>query len=112
MFHKNLPSHIRGQHIEDIGRSHLARLYVSLQAMFGDADEWPVYCPHCGGVTAKRIDWLLANERLTCECCGTILAYYRERMARDLEDAHRAVANFSRGLRIEKIAAGSQKPQI
>ncbi len=70
--------------------------------MFDNRDEWPVYCPDCGGITAKPIGWLLANDRLTCTGCGAVLAYYRERMARDLEDAHRAVANFSRGLRVEK----------
>ena len=67
-----------------------------------ERDEWPVYCPDCGGITAKPIGWLLANERLNCLCCGAVLAYYRERMARDLEDAHRAVASFSRSLRVEK----------
>jgi len=72
--------------------------------MFGDDDEWPVYCPNCGAMTCKRIGWLLANTRLTCEGCGATLAYYRERMTRDLEDAQRAVANFSKGLRVEKSA--------
>ena len=72
--------------------------------MFGDEDEWPVYCPDCGSITYKRIAWLLANTRLTCSGCGASLAYYRERMARDLDDAHRAVANFSKGLRVEKGA--------
>lgn len=76
--------------------------------MFDDADKWPVHCPDCGGITVKPIAWLLANERLTCTCCGAILAYYRERMARDLEDAHRAVASFSRGLRVERQCGGAR----
>ena len=78
--------------------------------MFDETDKWPIYCPDCGGVTAKPIGWLLANDRLTCTCCGAILAYYRERMARDLEDVHRAVASFSRGLRVEKKRAQSKPP--
>ena len=69
--------------------------------MFGDVDEWPVWCPECGGVILKPIGWLLAHNSLDC-CCGARLVWYRERMERDLEDAYRAVENFSRGLRVEK----------
>lgn len=72
--------------------------------MLSDSDEWPVYCPECGGMTPKAISWLLTNTRLTCKCCGATLAWYRERMARDLEDAQRAVVSFSKGLWVEKRA--------
>ncbi len=72
--------------------------------MFGDSDEWPVWCPDCGALTCKPIRWLLENTRLTCSGCGAQLAWYRERMERDLEDAYRAVVNFSKGLRVEKSA--------
>jgi hypothetical protein len=75
---------------------------VSGADMLSDSDEWPVYCPECGGMTAKPISWLLANTRLTCGYCGATIAWYRERMARDLEDAHRAVLSFSKGLWVEK----------
>ena len=33
-----------------------------------------------------------------------MLAWYRERMARDLEEAQRAVRSFSKGLWVEKRA--------
>jgi hypothetical protein len=69
--------------------------------MFGNMDEWPVWCPQCGGVNLKAIGWLLENTSLTCGC-GATLAWYRECMERDLEDAYRAVVHFSRGLRVEK----------
>jgi hypothetical protein len=72
--------------------------------MLSDSDDWPVYCPECGGMTAKPISWMLANTSLTCGYCGTTFAWYRERMARDLDDARRAVLSFSRGLRVEKRA--------
>jgi len=74
------------------------------EVMFEDDDEWPVRCPSCGDTTRKQIGWLMANTRLRCGGCGAVLGYYRERMARDLDDAHRAVDSFSRGLRIEKSA--------
>ena len=72
--------------------------------MLGDKDEWPVWCPHCGEVTLKPIGWLLTNTSLTCSGCGAVLGWYRERIEPDLEDAYRAVVNFSRGLRVEKPA--------
>ena len=70
--------------------------------MFGDDDQWPVWCPECGAVTLKSIGWLLVNTSLTCSGCGAVLAWYRERIERDLEDVYRAVVNFSKGLRVEK----------
>ena len=72
--------------------------------MLADEDDWPVYCPDCGAVTLKKIGWLKANTRLTCEGCAVTLSYYRERMNRDLDDALRAVESFSRGLRVEQPA--------
>jgi hypothetical protein len=70
--------------------------------MLGDDDQWPVWCPECGAVTLKPIGWLLVNTRLTCSGCNAVLAWYRERIERDLEDAYRAIENFSKGLRVEK----------
>jgi len=72
--------------------------------MLSDSDEWPVYCPQCGGMTAKPISWMLANTRLTCGHCGATIAWYRERMARDLEDARHAVRSFNKALWVEKRA--------
>jgi hypothetical protein len=70
--------------------------------MFEDEDDWPVLCPACGAVTPKKIGWLKANTRLTCDSCGAVLRYYREKFIRDLEDAESAVESFSRGLIREK----------
>lgn len=70
--------------------------------MFCDQDQWPVCCPRCREVTVKEIGWLKANTALSCSACGAKLRYYKERMIRDLEEAQRAVENFSRGLLVEK----------
>jgi len=70
--------------------------------MLRDQDHWPVYCPMCGEVTIKEIGWLKANTGLSCDACGAKLRYYQERFKRDLEDAHRAVESFSRGLFLDK----------
>jgi len=55
-------------------------------------------------MTGKPISWMLANTRFTCGHCGATIAWYRERMARDLEDARHAVRSFNKALWVEKRA--------
>jgi hypothetical protein len=70
--------------------------------MLDDNDDWPVGCPRCGERTLKRVAWLKANTQLSCDGCRATLWYHRDTFLRELDQAQRAIKDFSRTVRLKK----------
>ena len=70
--------------------------------MLDDKDDWPVGCPRCGRRTLKQIGWLKANMRPRCEGCSATLWYHQDTFLRELDQAQRAIKDFSRTVRLTK----------
>jgi DNA-directed RNA polymerase subunit RPC12/RpoP len=73
--------------------------------MFEDEDLWPVQCPNCGHISREPIGWLKESGRHSCPACSAKLWYDKNTFLDVLDDAQRAVDNFSRSIR-----AGKEKP--
>jgi hypothetical protein len=70
--------------------------------MLEDHDDWPIGCPRCGQRTLKQIAWLKANARLRCDGCSATLWYRQDTFLRELDQAQRAIKDFSRSVRLAK----------
>jgi transposase-like protein len=70
--------------------------------MLDDNDDWPVGCPRCGQRNLRQIAWLKANARLSCDGCGATLWYRQDTFLKELDQAQRAIKDFSRSVRLKK----------
>ena len=70
--------------------------------MLDDEDDWPVRCPRCGLQTRKGIALLKASTQVRCDGCGATLWYHTDTFLRELDQARRAITDFSRTVRLSK----------
>jgi hypothetical protein len=78
--------------------------------MLDDDDEWPIRCPSCGHRILKKIGWLKDNAQLRCtaEGCSANLWYLNDTFRRELDQARRAIRDFSRTVRLTKAELSSE----
>ena len=70
--------------------------------MIEDDDDWPIGCPRCGRRNLKQIAWLRTNTQLRCSGCDATLWYRQDTFLKELDQAQRAIKDFSRSVRLAK----------
>lgn len=56
-------------------------------------------CLGCGEKNEKTINWIKANDQLTCEGCGETITLKRDKLLDGLEQVGQSMADFQKTLK-------------
>lgn len=73
-------------------------------------EEIDIPCPECGHEVCKTIDWVKANDELSCRRCGSVIELENEKHLLIIEHVTQSIAKLRRSLaKFRKDAPGMRK---
>ncbi|MDX0408504.1 hypothetical protein GOL30_33000 [Sinorhizobium medicae] len=71
---------------------------LNLGAAMLNSEEIDIPCPECGHEASKTVDWVKANDELSCRRCGSVINLENERPFLIIAHVTRRIAKLRRSL--------------
>ncbi|MDX0065918.1 hypothetical protein GOB13_23315 [Sinorhizobium meliloti] len=73
-------------------------------------EEIDIPCPECGHEVSKTVDWVKANDELSCRRCGSVIELENEKHLLIIEHVTQSITTLRRSLaRFRRDARGTRR---